>query len=209
MTKLVRFSWIVGIGILVGLSLTLLALNQPSTATTLAKPTPTPKSLAQPSALRIHQLSGIVVDATGPVAGATVRVHLSEQATTTAQNGTFTLRDLNATGAVTVTAWAAGYTIAWTRVQSADAPIKLQLNPYHTTDNVKYTWFEQDGVEGSAACGTCHTAYTEWQEDAHAQTATNYRFQTLYAGTDIHGNKSPLPRYTSNGKIAPPDLNQH
>ncbi len=154
-------------------------------------------------------VAGVVVDANGPVVGATVRVQLSADAhTTTAADGSFTLTKLMASDRVTITAWAAGYYINWAQVRAGDGPIQLQLHPYYTTDNVAYDWFEQNGLEGSVACGDCHTAYTEWQEDAHAQTATNYRFQTLYAGTDIHGNQSPLTGYTSAGKMAPPDFSQ-
>lgn len=208
MSTLRRFGWLIGIGVMLSVSLTLLALKQPSTTSVIAEPTPTPKALAQPTPVRIDKLGGVVVDAAGPVAGATVRVHLADAPVTTAADGSFTLPDLNATDAVTLTAWAPGYYIAWTRIESAEAPVKLQLNPYYTTDNVAYDWFEQDGIEGSAACGVCHTAYTEWQQDAHAQTAVNYRFQTMYAGTDMHGNKSPLTGYTRDGKMAPPDFSR-
>lgn len=205
MSKIVRLGWLTAI---LAFGLTLLVLNQPSTAALMAKPTPTPKALAQPNSRPLDLIQGFVVDASGPVAGATVRVHLAETSTTTAANGSFTIRSLAPSETMTLTAWADGYYIAWTQLTVADTPVKLQLEPYYTTDNVKYNWFEQDGVEGSAACGVCHTAYEEWQGDAHAQTAINYRFQTLYAGTDIHGNKSPLSRYDSDGKYAPPDPSQ-
>jgi len=187
-----------------------MAASTVSRAASTVAPTFTPKSLAQPTAAnRLTTVAGVVVDANGPVAGATVRIHLSADAhTTTAPDGSFKLTNLAASDRVTITAWAAGYYINWLPVQPDDGPIQLELHPYYTTDNVAYDWFEQDGIEGSAACGTCHTAYTEWQADAHAQTATNYRFQTLYAGTDIHGNKSPLTGYTSDGKMAPPDFSQ-
>lgn len=203
-----KFGWMLSVGVLLSISLTLLVLTQSTNATTLLKSTPTPKAIAQPTAARINKISGVVVDQNGPVSGATVQFHLAEKQTTTAQDGSFTLRDLQATNSVTVTVWAEGYYINWTRVTTPDEPIQLQLNPVYTTDNVAYDWFEQDGVEGSAACGVCHTAYTEWQQDAHAQTATNYRFVNMYAGTDIHGNQSPLTGYTKAGKIAPPDLSQ-
>ena len=159
MLKFVRLCLVTGCSIAVAFGLTLFALNQPSTAALLAKPTPTPKAFAQPDAQLRNQLRGLVVDANGPVAGATVRVHLTEQGATTDQKGAFTIRNLAATDMVTLTAWAEGYYIAWTRVDTGDkAPVKLQLNPYFTTDNVKYNWFEQDGVEVSAACGVCHKA---------------------------------------------------
>lgn len=208
MSNFRRFGLVISVVVLLSLSLTVLVLAQPANAPLLPKPTPTTKALAQGSAVRIYKISGIVVDANGPVAGAAVQVHLAEKQTTTAPDGSFTLRDLPATDAVTVTVWADGYYINWTRVTTPDEPIRLQLNPVYTTDNVAYDWFEQDGIEGSAACGVCHTAYNEWQQDAHAQTATNYRFVNLYAGTDIHGNQSPQTGYTRAGKIAPPDLSQ-
>lgn len=153
-------------------------------------------------------LHGVVVDGDGPVAGATVRLHLREQKATTAADGSFTLTNLPAADVFTVTVWAAGYYINWQRVTSTETPVQLRLNSIYATDNVEYNWFEQDGLKGSAACGACHTAYPEWQQDAHSQTATNYRFVTMYAGTDIHDTQSPLTGYTREGKIAPPDLSQ-
>lgn len=208
MLKFLRYGRLLAIGIAVSFGLTLLALWQPAPAAAPAQSTPTPKAMVQPTTKLLAKISGLVIDANGPVVGAHVQLHLNETGTTTAADGSFTLRDVEASTGVTITAWAEGYYIAWTHVPELDEPIQLELQPYYTTDNIKYNWFEQDGVEGSAACGTCHTAYNEWQQDAHAQTAINYRFQTMYAGTDIHGNTSPLTRYDSDGKMAPPDPNQ-
>ncbi len=46
-------------------------------------------------------------------------------------------------------------------------------------------------------CADCHgsTIYKEWEGSAHAQSASNVRFLTMYNGTDVHGNKSPDTRY--------------
>ncbi|HXV43932.1 MAG TPA: hypothetical protein VEC96_12775, partial [Anaerolineae bacterium] len=62
----------------------------------LAAGTPTPAATpaASPAA---RELSGVVVDANGPVAGATVRVQLTENYTMTATDGSFTLSDLSIT----------------------------------------------------------------------------------------------------------------
>ena len=76
------------------------------------------------------------------------------------------------------------------------------------TDNFAYEWFEENGVEGSAACGACHTSYTEWLADGHSKAATNERFLSMYAGTDVHGNKSPKVLKNNVGIPLPPDLTQ-
>jgi hypothetical protein len=227
------FGWIVTVVALVLLTLFLLAMSRvptpvltiaptqvptlppwPTVTPTVVHEDTTPVSNAEPAAVSavsaqtLRSMTGVVIDESGPVVGATVRLHLNPNGTTTASDGSFTLVDLPAADVFTVTAWAAGYYINWQRVTADDTPVHLQLNPIYTTDNVEYDWFEEDGLEGSVACGTCHTAYTEWQQDAHAQTATNYRFINLYEGTDINGTQSPLTGYTREGTLAPPDLTQ-
>jgi len=226
------FGWIVTVIGLILLTLFLLAMSRvpssklsgvPTTIATLASwPSPVPQEMVETPASAIvpnsnsstgeesrQSLAGVVIDENGPVAGATVRLHLDPNGTTTATDGSFTLTDLPAATVYTITAWAEGYYINWQRVTEADVPpVHLQLHPIYNTDNVEYSWFEEDGLEGSAACGSCHSAYPEWQQDAHAQTATNYRFVTMYAGTDINDNQSPLTGYTNDGKIAAPDLDQ-
>lgn len=228
------FGWLVTVIGLILLTLFLLALGRvpstrlstiPTVVPTLVDwPTATPPgpvgdsgrhstevsrgNVATAADLAFTTINGVVIDENGPVAGATVRVQLDPNGTTSASDGSFTLDDLSPATVFTVTVWAAGYYINWQRVTALDRPVHLQLHPIYTTDNVEYNWFEEDGLEGSLACGTCHTAYGEWQQDAHAQTATNYRFVTMYAGTDIDGNQSPLTGYTLEGKIAPPDTSK-
>ncbi len=157
-------------------------------------------------------LAGVVRADAGPLPGAIVRVQLTGQSVIAAADGSFTLTTpvtgTTAGQPITVTAWAEGHYIGATVAHPDDEAIQIVLNPHYTTDNVAYDWFEEDGLEGSAACGSCHTAYVEWQQDAHSQTATNYRFLTLYSGTDIDGNESPLTGYTSDGKLAKPDPDQ-
>jgi mono/diheme cytochrome c family protein len=154
-------------------------------------------------------LSGVVQDkAKEPVAGATVRVQLTENQTTTAADGSFTLREVTITKPVTVTAWAKGYYNGWTQATAGTAPISITLTSHYTSDNLDYDWYSFEGVEGSKSCGLCHTANAEWEADAHAQAAVNPRFLTMYAGTDVHGNKnSSIPR-DNLGKPLPPDLSQ-
>ena len=170
--------------------------------------------------LQQSTITGIVINDQGPVTGATVRIQLTEHVTTTAKDGSFSLTFSTASTSrsstktiaplqpITVTAWAAGHYIGWTTTLVDGKPVTITLNQHYTTDNVEYEWFSHEGVAGSAACGTCHIANSEWKEDAHSQSATNIRFLTLYAGTDIHGNKSPLPTMGKDGKSLPPDLSK-
>ena len=174
------------------------------TASTLSPPdvTPAPKPMLPPDVV-----AGIVRDAEGPVAGATVRVQLTENKTITAADGSFTLSHLAVGVPVSITAWAEGYYIGGTSATPGLEPVIITLKPYYTTDNLDYEWFSFQGVEGSASCAPCHTAYHEWRADAHSQSAVNPRFLTMYEGTDVHGNQSPLTRYTD-GVPQPPDPTQ-
>jgi hypothetical protein len=170
------------------------------------------------SILSADAISGVVVDADGPVAGATVRVRATDNATVTAADGSFTLDGIAATTPVSVTAWAPGYFVGWTSAAPASAsasvdPITITIKPYYTTDNPDYTWFSMEGAEGSASCGHCMVGhYNEWLADAHSQSAVNPRFLTMYSGTDVHGNQSTPTRYAFSGDYGnfplPPDLSQ-
>jgi hypothetical protein len=185
-----------------------LAMSQP--ALTMESPSPEPvkpiTSSSQPEPPR-RDLTGAVYDAEGPVAGATVRLQLTEIETTTTVDGSFVLTDLGLTEPISVTAWAAGYyvggTTAWPTLES----VTITLKPHFTTDNLDYGWFTFDGIEGSASCAPCHPSYDEWRADAHSQSAVNYRFLTLYLGTDVEGNQSPTS-YDASGRIRSPDLSQ-
>lgn len=150
-------------------------------------------------------LSGQVVDSSGPVTGALVKVQLTDFSTLSAEDGSFVLAGLTSGATVTVTAWAAGYYIAWTTGIVGGDPISLTLEAYYKSDNHEYGWFEQDGIEGSASCGTCHPSYQEWQQDAHANAARNPRFLSMYMGTDVAGRRSPDPIKNSLGIPQPPD----
>lgn len=173
-------------------------VRTPAPEATVTPPaaSPTPRSVLPPGVI-----SGVVRDAAGPVTGAAVRVQLTEYKATTAADGTFVLSDLTITEPVSVTAWADGYYIGWANGTPGLAPITITLKPYYTTDNLDYEWFSFDGIIGSASCAPCHASYQEWAADAHGQAAVNPRFLTMYKGTDVDGNKSPLTLFT--GRAGP------
>jgi len=87
--------------------------------------TPTPKPRLPPGVV-----SGVVCDAEGPVAGAAVRVQLTDNQTTTAADGSFTLRRLAAGVPVNITAWAEGYNIGWTSATPGLEPVTITSNPF-------------------------------------------------------------------------------
>jgi len=142
------------------------------------------------------QVSGVVIAESGPVAGATVRVQATENVTKTGPDGSFNLAGLIPGVEVTLTAWTSGYYIGWTKATPGQDRVTIYLKPYYTTDNPDYTWFSHEGLEGSRSCGECMpTHYEEWLADAHSQSAVNPRFLSMYLGTDIYGNQSPLTQY--------------
>jgi len=174
----------------------------PEPATSTPKPAASPQPVLPPGVI-----SGVVQNTEGPVAGAVVRVQLTEYEATTAADGSFALSNLAMTEPVSVTAWAPGHFIGWANGTPGLVPITITLKPHYTTDNLDYEWFEFEGIQGSASCAPCHPSYAEWQADAHSQSAVNPRFLTMYEGTDVHGNRSPLTEYT--GKVARPvDLDE-
>ncbi len=140
-------------------------------------------------------VSGIVRDKEGPVAGATVRIQATENATLTDAHGRFTLSGLGTGQPVTVNAWK--HTYYCTLVKDITPPatdILINIASYQTDDNPDYPWIPPTGQD---ACITCHLDITEiWLKNAHAGAATNQRFFSMYNGTDIYGNQSPDTRFS-------------
>jgi hypothetical protein len=143
-----------------------------------------------------------------------VRVAVTENKTTTATDGAFTLREVQVTAPITVTAWTPGHYVGWVALQP-DAPeitagklIRIMMKPHYTGDNLDYPWFSFEGVKGSQSCGLCHTQNPEWQADAHSKSAVNPRFLTMYEGSDVQGRQGTLTKFGNTGKALPPDPTQ-
>jgi hypothetical protein len=96
-----------------------------------------------------------------------------------------------------ITAWAPGYNIATQACDNRTTPYEFTLTPYHVSDNTYYSWMEARDM-GQRNCGHCHNGtqpgmeeyleYIEWQRDGHSTTFTDYRFWTMYLGSNIYGN---------------------
>ena len=193
--------WVVGLLLVASLALLTLGLMQVQVSAQTGGPTPRPGVT----------LTGRVGNADGPVAGAVVRVAVTENKTTTAADGSFTLPGVQATAPITVTAWAPGHYIGWVALQpdapeiTAGKPISITMKPHYTGDNLDYAGFSFEGVKGSKSCGLCHPQNPEWEADAHSQSAVNPRFLTMYEGTDVKGQQGQMTKFGDAGKALPPD----
>jgi hypothetical protein len=179
--------------------------------------------LALNSSSTSREITGIVVDPSGPVSGATVRVQATANATLSGTDGRFTLTGLTPNKKVVLTAWASGYYIGGGESYlPGEEAVVLHLDPHASQDNPDYLWlsaFSEAGEELN--CQNCHAdpddsnsgfPFDEWRQDAHANSTQNQRFLTMYAGTDIYGNQSPLTEYFCDRDYGcvplPPDLSQ-
>ncbi len=159
-------------------------------------------------------ISGTILTADGPVAGALVQIKGVDDRTTTAQDGSFQLSGVGKVTPVMVTAWTPGYFVGYTELNPNAADwkggkdIQITLKPLYEKDNAQYPWFSFEGVDFSASCGLCHREYPEWQADAHSQSAINPRFLSIYTGTDVNGNPGQPVKFDMQGKPLPPDASQ-
>jgi len=152
-------------------------------------------------------VGGTVYDAEGPVPQATVRIQTTEYWTTADDNGHFLLSVNNVEAqSMQLTAWAKGYFCGGPVSASiGDRDIEIHLEPHNTEDHEDYQWLAASADAGEAGnCQNCHAdqehedallfPFEEWRRDAHGNSATNSRFLTMYQGSDLDGNQSPLTR---------------
>lgn len=142
------------------------------------------------------EIRGVVLDERDlPVSAATVRIQTTSNQTQSDEQGHFMLADLEEGKAVTVSAWKDDYYCA--KIEKVVPPsndVGLTLRRYQTNDNVNYEWVPPTGDN---SCYSCKPGVTQvWLDnDAHARSATNPRFLSMYNGTDLDGNQSPFTRY--------------
>jgi len=165
----------------------------PSPTPPLPTTSPLPTTAVVASGVAI---TGTVLDPQGaPLAQATVRIQATTNETRTDEQGRFILLDLEEGTSVTVSAWKAGYYCA--KVEGVTPPaaeIRISMRLVQTDDNPNYQWIPPTGEN---SCYSCKPGVTQvWLDnDAHGKSALNQRFLTMYNGTDVNGNQSPLTRY--------------
>jgi hypothetical protein len=130
-----------------------------------------------------ERVSGVVVDANGPISGARVRFKGTAVYTVTGADGWF---QLPSTGR-RVTAWKDGYFIAGQRAENTW--LDLRLKPLPREDHEEYAWVDPSPrADADGNCGNCHgEIHREWAESGHSRSATGQHFRNLYEGTDWNG----------------------
>jgi hypothetical protein len=171
--------------------------------------------------------AGVVVDESGPVPGAIVRVQATDRWVQADENGNFVL-GLDGLGPdpVHLTAWSEGYFCGGPVPASpGEQGLVLELYAHADQDNPAYAWLPstvQAGQGEDQGCAACHSRQEggsdvslpvdQWLEDAHSQTASNPRFLTMYYGTNLAGEQSPPTRFASTRDYGalpiPPDPKQ-
>ncbi len=133
------------------------------------------------------RIDGQVVDETGPVADARVRLKGHATFTQTDWQGRFSL-DRPSQDAYTVTASKPGYFIEGVSAgDSRRLVIKVKRLPEE--DNPEYAWVDpRPDPSQTENCGNCHEpVYREWADSGHARAASSPHFRNLYDGSDWHG----------------------
>jgi len=144
--------------------------------------------LTSVSALPSGTVSGVVVDADGPVAGAVVRQQTTTTSTISAGDGSFTLGGLTEGITVTITAWAESYWPSGVQVVPSQSGVTLTLVHHPAGDNADYPWLtSMPDPDNPIGCGHCMVAFPQWVNNAHGQSGVNPRFFSLYNGTDLSG----------------------
>ncbi len=122
----------------------------------------------------------------------------------TNSHGEFRLTNLPITGEVIITAWAPGYYNSEAEIEVGDEAM-IELRPIIFSDNQDYSWLAAHKREDQEDnCQNCHSdpsrpelklPFDSWSKSAHANSAINPIFRSVYLGQDLEGNQSPLTRY--------------
>jgi hypothetical protein len=171
----------------------------------LAACTAAPPPLAFPAGAP-GPLTGTVVGDLGPVADALVRIRTTTFQTRTDARGRFVLGGVAPGRRVELTAFAPGHYIAGpVTATSGDHDLIIRLARHTSEDHADYRWVGARRSDDGFHCENCHSdglnpdsllPFDEWTRDAHASSAVNPRFLSVYNGTDLGGvRRSPQTRY--------------
>lgn len=157
-------------------------------------------SLPKTTTIRGKVLAGAI-----PIGGAVVRWRGHSQFAVTDSQGNFALTVPSSDSDLHLTAWAPGYYVTGSEAVRHDEHVTLTLTSHPTEDNPAYQFIHPTrDMENPTACGHCHRDRTgkismpvdEWQQDAHAASAANPRFLSLYNGTTLDGKQGAATLYT-------------
>lgn len=182
-------------------------------STAIQKPTNAIASTKSPEECPTEKaVSGVVANKLRhPIENAIVRLQTSTLYTKTNAKGQFTLCGIQKGGAFIITAYSQGYFIKEADAILGASDLTITLEAHTAIDHSDYQFLTAGMVSGgegeNTGCAKCHSAntaesakgitlpYDQWALDAHAQSATNPRFLSMYNGTDLSGNQSPLTTF--------------
>ena len=161
-----------------------------------------------------NTVKGIVINEQGdPMENATVRLQTTTLSTKTNDQGQFVLCGIQKEGTFRITAYSQGYFNKEADTTAGASDITITLVEHAKIDNTDYQFLTAGLISGgdgeNTGCAKCHSAnseesslgislpYDQWLLDAHAQSAINPRFLSMYNGTDLSGNQSPLTTYVN------------
>jgi len=171
--------------------------------------TPIPIRVSNTPTRDLSTISGTVLGEHGLIADAVLRIQTTEVHTISDEDGKFSLTlDEVMESPIKLTGWAKGYFCSGPfEVNPSDQNVVVELIAHADDDNPDYDWLPSlyhPGEGEDQGCAECHSregtdlAFSlpvdEWLLDAHSGSATNPRFLTMYNGTDLNGNQSPLTR---------------
>ena len=108
-----------------------------------------------------------------------------------------------------IAAWAKGYEVGLAR---CDHPT-IQLTPLNGSDNINYSWASAFGNCINCHAGQLGSTYNEmneWLKSGHSKIFNQRYLESMYRGTDVSGNSSPLTQWTfvDNNRVRiPPVIN--
>jgi hypothetical protein len=132
-------------------------------------------------------IRGEVRDLHGAVAGARVRFKGHQTGVLTDQHGRFLLPG-RPDNSHRITAFREGHLISGVRANRRVLALELPLLPEEDCES--YAWVDpRPNPAAPGNCANCHAAmYDEWSASAHAGSATNRHFLTMYDGSNWHGD---------------------
>ncbi|HLG22963.1 MAG TPA: multiheme c-type cytochrome, partial [Candidatus Manganitrophaceae bacterium] len=169
-----------------------------------------------------ESIEGLVVDEGGaPLPDAVIRIQATETSTRTDFLGRFWI-DIGSVEEVVLTAWKEGRMNGWVKAAPGKKKAVITLKSIPLGDNKDYRWISPDpptllekidiaarkalvsmtGKERWKSrfernCSHCHAdlIVAQWRQDAHARSAKNPIFLSMYNGTDAAGRTGIFPGY--------------
>jgi len=168
----------------------------------------TEEAESEQASIHPDQVKGFVYDEVNePINGAIVRLQTTSIYSVSEKDGSFLLDGVPEGKAFRLTAFAPGFFIKEQETRGGRDGIIFHLHAHSMVDNLDYQWLSAGVVNppsgDGSVCADCHASneenvslpYDEWLLDAHAQSGKNPRFLSMYNGTDLSGNRSPLTTY--------------